>query len=301
MKSCFFSAVVMALLASCSGSEVDEVIDNGQPVAISLSAGVQTATAVSRAPITGSTTFAATILGWEGETADYTAKPWVSEASKIAATATNASLTLTPVQYYSADTKVNTYMQAFYVSSGATADEDGLKYTITNSDGESDILLAPAVTGNKDDASGKNFAFVHPLTQVKFKIKAGTGLAINTTLTSITLKSVQIPTSLDFSNASVIQYAAATDLPVTGITTPTIGVEEASVGNAMMISPLSALKLDVVTSVGTFSNIAVSIDDDATLLAGKAYTITLTFNQKAISSTGSVTEWLSGTGSGTVE
>lgn len=300
MKSCFFSAVAMALLASCSGSEVDEVIDNGQPVAISLSAGVQTATAVSRAPITGSATFAATILGWEGEAADYAAKPWESKASEIAANATGASLTLTPVRYYSADATVNTYMQAFFVSSEVTAAENGYVYTITDSNGQSDILLAPAVTGNKDDASGKNFAFVHPLTQVKFKIKAGTGLAANTTLTSITLKSVQIPGSLDFSKtANVVQYAAAGDLLVAGISTPAIAAE-ASVGNAMMISPLAALTLDVVTSVGAFSNIAVKIDSDATLLAGKAYTITLTFNQK-IEASASVTDWVDGTGSGTVE
>ena len=57
MKTFVFSAVAMAVLASCTNSAIDDVVNNDEPVAIRLSAGVQANVVVSRAPITSVESF----------------------------------------------------------------------------------------------------------------------------------------------------------------------------------------------------------------------------------------------------
>ena len=74
MKTFIFSALALGMMASCSNTEVEgiDAVDNGEPVAIQLSAGVQTnvVAGLSRAAITGADgVFVATVLGWEGSAA----------------------------------------------------------------------------------------------------------------------------------------------------------------------------------------------------------------------------------------
>ena len=65
MKTFIFSALALGMMASCSNTEVEgiDAVDNGEPVAIQLSAGVQTAATVSRALIENGSKFTATVLG----------------------------------------------------------------------------------------------------------------------------------------------------------------------------------------------------------------------------------------------
>ena len=49
MKTFIFSALALGMMASCSNTEVEgiDAVDNGEPVAIQLSAGVETTTGVT--------------------------------------------------------------------------------------------------------------------------------------------------------------------------------------------------------------------------------------------------------------
>lgn len=303
MKSCFFSAVAIALLASCSGSEVDEVIDNGQPVAINLSAGVQTATAVSRAPITSGSKFTATVLGWEAADATppaYTSEAkWNSTTEEITASSTAGEITLTTPQYYQSN-GFKTYMKAISPVGTATAGT----YTfapVLATDGSVDVLVTDAVSGDKVISVGA-LAFKHALTQFNFEVKKGEGLGDDVTVTSIKLKDVQLPTGVDLSNNSLKLGTATNISALTGGTT-VIGASAAPAGgNPVMVAPIAAanLTLDIVTSAGTFDGVKVTTTGDD-FIAGTSYTITLTFQKKKIDTTASVADWVDGTGSGTVE
>lgn len=304
MKKLLFSAMTLALLAGCSNTETDNLVD-GNPLQIKLNAGVQAIGSATRAPITGIATFKPTILGWESSAVvDYTTDPsWeASTQDGIAANASNAAIILDPAQYYSADQTTKTYMKAFYAE-GAVADtENSYIYNFANDKGAVDVLVAPVVEGSRTNATGKNFAFVHPLTQLKFEVKAGKGFPVNATLTSITLKNVALPTSFNFSTDQV-GYAAKANLAVDGVT-GTISDIFAPVGNPVMVEPIpagaDALTIDVVANETTYSNIKVELAATTSTGIGVAYTIQLTFQEK-ISASASVTEWEAGTGSGTVE
>lgn len=301
MKSCFFSAVAIALLASCSGSEVDEVIDNGQPVAINLSAGVQTATAVSRAPITSGSKFTATVLGWE--TADATPPAYTSEAKwnstteEITASSTAGEITLTPPQYYQSN-GFKTYMKA--ISPVGTATGGTYTFaTVLATDGSVDVLVADAVAGDKNTVASA-LAFKHALTQFNFKVKKGDGLGDNATITSINLNGVKLPTGVDLST-NALALGSATTIPALTGGNIVIGNEAASAGAPVMVAPIATadLSLDIVTSDGTFAGVKVTTIGN-NFKAGTSYTITLTFKKK-IEALASVEEWETGEGEGTVE
>ena len=120
MKTFIFSALALGMMASCSNTEVEgiDAVDNGEPVAIQLSAGVQTnvVAGLSRAAITGADgVFVATVLGWEGSAADYSvAAKWNTTTNNISAQANGDVITLTEAEYYNPSKEVNTYMKAYY-------------------------------------------------------------------------------------------------------------------------------------------------------------------------------------------
>lgn len=303
MKSCFFSAVAIALLASCSGSEVDEVIDNGQPVAINLSGGVQATTVVSRAPITSGSKFTATVLGWEAADATppaYTSEAkWNSTTEEITASSTAGKITLTAPQYYQSN-GFKTYMKAISPVGTAT----GGIYTfapVLATDGSVDVLVADAVSGDKVTPVGA-LAFKHALTQFNFEVKKGEGLGDDVKVTSITLKGAELPTAVNLNDNSLTSVAVSSISALTGGTTVIGDVEAPAGGNPVMVAPIAAanLTLDIVTSAGTFDGVKVTTTGD-NFIAGTSYTITLTFQKKKIDTTASVADWVDGTGSGTVE
>lgn len=46
MKTFIFSALALGVMAGCSNTEIEDVVDSGEPVAITLNAGVETAVVV---------------------------------------------------------------------------------------------------------------------------------------------------------------------------------------------------------------------------------------------------------------
>lgn len=296
-----------ASLCACSKGEPEEQIPGGNAT-IRLSAGLPAASVQSKAPINSGDKFTPAVAGWESSAAaSYTAAPtWKTTTSEITASATAQSVTLSDQQVYNADKTIKTYMKAWYpqgvLNNGMVSFVGDASY---KDDGTTDVLLSGEVSGDKSDRDNKVLAFTHLTTQLKFVVKAGTGLAEGTKLTKIELKSVDLPSGINLATNALLTASKST-LAVADIDgSLVIGTTAAgdAAGSPLMIVPPTGntVKLKVTTSISEFDDIEATIDDDTAFQAGKAYTITLTFGQKNIELSATLAEWSAGTGSGTVE
>lgn len=296
-----------ACLCACGKSESGEQIPDGDAV-IRLSAGLPTASVQSKAPIESGDKFTPAVAGWESTAAaSYTAAlTWKTTTSEITASTTAQAVTLADQQVYNADKTVKTYMKAWYPQ--GTLTNGTVTFTADDSykgDGTDDVLLSAEVSGDKSDRENKVLAFKHLTTQLKFVVKAGTGLAEDTKLTKIELKSVDVPSGINLTTDALTGTAKETlSVPaIDGSLVIGTKAEGDDAGSPLMIVPPTGktVTLKVTTSVAEFDNIVATIDTDEKFQAGKAYTITLTFGQKNIELSATLDEWTSGTGSGTVE
>lgn len=290
------------LLSGCSKSEGGDPSDGGR-AAIRLGSGVAT---VSKAPVTGGTSFEAGIAGWENDEAEtYAAAPqWNTTIQTTANAEEGQSVSWTTQQYYNADENTSTYMKAWHPAGTLS----GTSVTFPNTNGSVDALLAPVVSGTKltKDDPDKVLAFAHQTAQINFKVQKGVGLAKNTTLRSIKIKGAQLPTGFDLTKeiAEAVTYAEAADLTVPGITADAVTIAEtaASVGNAVMIKPITGntFSIDVETSNATYTGQKVTVNG-TNLAAGTAYDVTLTFGQGGITLKATVTDWKKETGSAEIK
>lgn len=288
------------LLAGCSKNESGDPSDGGR-VPIRLGSGVAM---VSKTPVNNGTEFTAGIAGWENtSTETYAAAPLWNTTIQTTANATTAqTVTWTKQYYYNADEGTTTYMKAWYPAGTLS----GTSVTFPNTVGDVDALLAPVVSGTKNNKDGKVLAFAHQTAQINFKVKAGTGLAANTKLRSIKIKSVQLPTGFDLkkTGAAAVTYATAADLTVPGITADatTIAATAASVGSPVMIKPITGntFSIDVETNNATYTGKTVTVTG-TNVGAGTAYDVTLTFTQSTIELKATVTAWKDATGSANLE
>lgn len=310
MKTFIFSALALGMMASCANTDVEGVVENGEPVAIRLSAGVQQNVVVSRAPITTGEKFVATVLGWEAEnTVSYIADTtWMANTNEILASATGENVVLVTPKYYNPDTKVTTYMKAY--SPVGTVKDGEYTFSTNVEDGTQDVLISNEVTGSRSAADVKAFEFTHPLTQLQFAVKGGEGWTSGA-VKSIALKNVKVATGVNVANNSLIAKDVAS-LAVSGIdatngvavTKVADDVAGTNAGESVMIVPTTGdeIKIDITMIDGIkYEDITVTTTE-ATFTAGKAYTITLTFKNKNVSGTATVNEWVTGgQGSGTVQ
>jgi len=288
------------LLSGCSKNESGDPSDGGR-VPIRLGSGVAM---VSKTPVNNGTQFTAGIAGWENTSSEtYAAAPLWNTTIQTTANATTAqTVTWTKQYYYNADEGTTTYMKAWYPAGTLS----GTSVTFPNTVGDVDALLAPVVSGTKNNKDGKVLAFAHQTAQINFKVKAGTGLAANTKLRSIKIKSVQLPTGFDLkkTGAAAVTYATAADLSVPGITSDatTIAASAASVGSPVMIKPITGntFSIDVETNNATYTGKAVTVTG-SNIEAGTAYDVMLTFTQSTIELKATVTAWKDATGSANLE
>lgn len=308
--------VVMALAALlfpvgiCSCSSSGDIPDEESVrEEILLEAGVpdveQYITGPTRGVVSGGSEFKAGICGWETSQApSYAASPTWHTRFTAKALPQVADIALETRQTYHPSSSVKTYMKAWYPDGkleNGRVDFSLCKENLGNS--TLDILLAREINGSKADRFGKALKFEHLTTQLIFKVKEGEGLAPGTHINKIEIKNAKVPYALELSNDKLISREAT--LPVPGIDGKTvIGTTPAGdkVGQPVMIEAPQgkSVTLRVTTSTAVFENITVTIDKDANFLPGKAYEITLTFNQREVEIGTSVTNWAGGTGSGTV-
>lgn len=288
------------LLSGCSKNESGDPSDGGR-VPIRLGSGVAM---VSKTPVNNGTQFTAGIAGWENTSSEtYAAAPLWNTTIQTTANATTAqTVTWTKQYYYNADEGTTTYMKAWYPAGTLS----GTSVTFPNTVGDVDALLAPVVSGTKNNKDGKVLAFAHQTAQINFKVKAGTGLAANTKLRSIKIKSVQLPTGFDLkkTGAAAVTYATAADMTVPGITADatTIAATAASVGSPVMIKPITGntFSIDVETNNATYTGKTVTVTG-SNIEAGTAYDVMLTFTQSTIELKATVTAWKDATGSANLE
>lgn len=299
MKKIMLSMLAIATLASCSKSE--EGLNGSNPdahVPIKLGSGVAV---ISRAPIVPTTNFDAGIAGWEHASGpDYTGAPlWNTKVSTtaVAPGGQAAAVTWTDQKFYNADETTNTYIKAWYPEGTLSTST----VTFTNTDGSVDAMLSPVINGNKNDATGKVLAFAHKTTQLTFTVQAGTGLATNAKITSIKIKGAQLPVGFNL-GTDAVTFSNAADLTVPSISPTSITSSAASVGVPVMIKPITGKKiiLDVTTDQATYLNKEVTVVTND-VEEGTHYVIALTFTQKEIGLTATVADWVTSSGSGSIE
>ena len=295
------------MAVSCSKNNNGSEEQGGGPVKIVLSARVPSvsvsAMSMTKAPIYAGDKFIPGVAGWETSVAaDYTqAATWRTTTSEITANAIGASVSLTDDQVYHANDAVKTYMKAWYPDGNMSA---GKVTFTTPGDGTIDVLMAPQIAGSKSDHQNKVFSFGHMTTQLIFKVKEGTGLAAGTKILAIKIKNAGLPVGIDLTTD--VLMVNTQELTVPGIDgNVTIGTTDEGdiVGEPVMIAPFAGNEvfLEVTTSTATYDNVKATVADDTSLAAGKAYTITLTFDQSAVELQASLSDWVQGVGAGTVE
>lgn len=310
MKKIFISLWAAVALIGCSDKNEGLVIDDDGLMPIELSAGINM---LSRAPINDGTRIEGIgIAGWEAEEdqADYTSSPtWHTHLNIGSASHETAqAVTWRDQKYYNSNPTLYTHMKAWYPCGNFTDRKlENNKVAIDNPHGLVDVLMAPIIKGSKTDKAG-NLQFKHMTTQIKFKVMAGTGLTEGTKINKIVIKNAQLPKGFDISkpitDADAITYGEAADLDIPEVNTnQVIGSTSADAGSAVMIRPTNAttFNIDVTTSATTYSNCTVSLDGNAKLEAGYAFTVTLTFGQAGLQLTALVDEWKAGTGGTTME
>lgn len=302
MKTFIFSALALGVMAGCSNTEIEDVVDNGEPVAIRLIAGVQVS-AASRSVIDEEGTFTASVFGWnvtKDVTIDYTKEPvWTSETESITAKAEGGvGVELVSPQFYHAQKDTKTYMKAISPMGGSILNA---VYTfnpvLTEQD---DVLLTKGDLSGDRINSTVNLSFSHILARFNFQVALGTNFDAGVTITNILVKGATLAESVNLNTGMIVPKAAA-DINISGNGVE-IEVPAAAVGNPIMMVPCRAesLTLDIETSAGKFENIKITPKNGSDFVAGTSYTITLTFNGKSVGATSAVGKWTDDEGSGTV-
>ena len=286
---------ILPLTICCEGEKGD---DDTNDRTIRLNAGVTTLH--SKAAITEGS-FDATVAGWESasSTPDYTSTPtWVSAPTTITIGSTN-NLTLQENPQYNTDNSVKTFITAWYpqgIPSEAII-------PISSLQGEVDVMYAKTISGSLGNKIKQPLTFNHLLTQFKFIVAKSSGWDDAQKLQSITIDNARLPKSLHVGTGT-IPYSSSASLVIPSITDQTLSTTPKQVGTAVMIAPVTGntLPLTIVTNNGTQEQTfqVSATTDDTDYMPGKAYSVTLTFNDKNISISATVTPWQEGTASGSV-
>ena len=298
MKKILLPVLAAALLAGCAKEE--NAGNANELVPIRLGAGVENtlSKAATDGPINLNDKFTAGIGGWESTTIPtYGTTTWYSTA-EITASTTPQAVTLNPGQNYNSSETYYTYIKAWHPE--GTPNASGIVTITDNTKGNRDVMIADAVSGNKENIITDNLNFKHLTSQLVFEVQAGiNGVEEGTTLEYIEVQGAQLPTAIDLTDNSV-EYATAAPLKV-DYTANEIKISNsvATVGNPMMIAPMNELKVIVKTNKTTYDEATVTIDEATSnaIQAGYAYTITLTLGRTGITLKATVTDWIPATGS----
>lgn len=203
--------------------------------------------------------------------------------------------------YYDTEETNKTYLIGYYpkLVSGQTITSNQIPFAIT---GKEDIMASEMKYGNRTTPIDGSFTFNHLLAQLKFKLAKGTSFGEGVTVTKIMVNGTKNSAVLQLSNPTKLDFTAGTSTPLeayTGSTTiPT--ADETTIGE-IMIEPDVPVTLDIETSAGKYTGIAVNIADGGNPVQSNAYTITLTFSKKTVQTEAAIGTWVAKTGSATIE
>lgn len=315
MKNLVLGMLAMAAMVSCSSENdvIDEVAGGIQDkVEIKLSAGVLKAE--TKAPVDAWGEDGKYVQFAKGTTTGNYTEDWFA---KITGTSGNVqfkdasgNLASDKSYYYESD-GTDTYLRGFYPQGTNTS--GNVTFTIPEA-ADIDIMVSDEQSGNKTKAFDK-FTFSHLLTQIKFSLKAGDGFPDNYVLKSITLKGTKKTATLAL-GTGLLTFTGSDedkiDIKVIENGTSSISTTATDMDRTVMVQPGVAMTLDIVAGVSenntkdrTYTGIPFTTkgqggtEEDAK--AGTAYTVTLTFSDKAVEATAGITPWATGTGEGTVQ
>ena len=292
MKKVFVLISMALAVYSCSSSD-DEcgpvTPDGNNPVEIKLNAGVLDVNA--RAPIASGNPVSAVFVA-SGTTNDYSTYLWSDTVSFNANSTPSAALSFTPKQYYPSNSS-SVYIKAFYPASSVATTNNIVKYSAT--DGSVDVLMTGEQSGTRLTASPLNFVFNHLLTQLQFKFVTGTMFPTGKTVTNLVIKNAQtFPTQLDL-NTGTLTYST-TPITFSGKSYSIGNSSGSAIADTPMVLAGSPVILSITTSDGvTYPDLTLS---SLTTAVGQSHLITITFNLVEITATVSVTNWVTGTGTG---
>lgn len=319
-------AATLAAMTACTseGDPIDEGTKD-TPVEIKMSAKVLNIETKSEGPIDGLKK-AINHVGFirkdatvaKESNAEETAKSidWTTETTDYTATIaeTDGAMVLTPTPYYPAAEDSYAYLIGYHPNT--TVPSNGIVvYTI---DGNTDIMYAKNVYGNKKTTNKLTPAFNHLLSQLVIKVKGEDNAASEAwgTISSISVKGVQKKQNLKLSDGSLTpddtdNTATSLEIKAQGGTYPTLSTTIEDAGYCMIPTQKTAAKiLLTVTTDKTSKDVEVSIPAETggnnrpadTTAAGEAYTITLTFKASEITAQATVANWKEVTGGqGTVD
>lgn len=303
MKKLILSILVIAAMTSCTKSS-DEEIDPNAPVEIKMNAKIETTVALGRSAVNQLSEATLTDFAFfradgdqEGTNLDWTSEPL------NAGVEADGTIKFTPTQYYNPVATIYAHFIGIYPKSAGSIATG--KFTFTTEQvnkGQTDIMYATKVSGNKNKTDNLAIKFDHALSQLKFKFAKGTSFtSTNATVTSITIKGTKLPKEMNLSTGVITYNDATEDIKLTFNTNNTIGGATAPT-EVIMIDPNSTgIKADITIQDGesilTFNDIAINVTPNK----GESNEIELTFEQKEVSGQASITEWTIGAGgTGTV-
>ncbi len=298
MKKLILSILAIAAMTSCTKSS-DEEIDPNAPVEIKMNAKIETTVALGRSAVNQLSEATLTDFAFfraDGKEGD-TDLNWNFEPLG-ANVAENGTITFDPVQYYNPVADIYAHFIGIYPKSAGSIATG--KFTFTAEEvnkGQTDIMYATKVSGNKNKTEDLAIVFNHALSQLKFKFTKGSSFASTTaTVTSITIKGTKLPNEMNLSTGIITYNEAAEDIKLTFNTNNTIGGDTPPT-EVIMIDPNSTnIKANITIqdrgSELTFNDIEISVTPNK----GESHEIELTFEQKEVSGQASITEWRNGDG-----
>ena len=303
-----FVLSVGLLVCSCSkepvesftGGDPTSPILPGAGVAVSVETRADLSGVVSGTAFPANTTRVFSVVGYSG-----TAAPTSWSSPYIANIAVNSgaggALSFATSQYYPANgNKVYFYAYSpvsgtYSAGSGSTAPT--VAWTIT---GQQDIMAAQVTTGIAKAATGTQsqpaFAFTHKLKQVKFKVVKDASFEDNIKLTSLKIIGVKTAATLKLNTGSVTWGSTTGDLTAYNNSTgQTITATAAVAGSAVMFEPGTSFKVRAVAGGVTYADVTVTLSSlNAGGSAGLSHEITLTFKQREITPSASISSWTDG-------
>ncbi len=298
--------LALAALASCSSEEVlNEPVDNGQRVPITLKAGmvqVETKGAINSIP-TGGLTDVVFMKSDHASAAD-----WANATKHSATIGADNSVTFTEgTLYYPISKDEKTFLTGYYPGNIGTAANGIITIGADKFTGQEDIMFATELSGNKSTPITNPAQFQHKLSQLKFTLEKDASYDDSNKVKTIRVKGTHRPTALDLTSGTLTYATDTSSLIIednTGITVDGSLCDQTVLVQAVTPDESTTLTitLEVELSDGT---IITDIPVTGVTQPGvsESHNITLTFKQKDITATAAISPWTDSSvnGTGTVE
>lgn len=293
-----FFLLVALLFAGCADREKELLV----PIRISAENRIISADSRGTGVVSPGTAFTSTFIAAEKE--DFITTAWRDDVS-----VTKDAVSFSTGHHYPPYGDW-IYLTGVHPALSSEPQNGRVSFTL---DGTTDIMYAAPHRGNKWDSNRfagntvsrydeeKKFVFTHLLTQLQIKAKKAEANGLPFTIQGITIKNITRQLTLSLANGEHEFANTPSDLviPQEKISqTAVTGTDEVSVAQLLLPpAPQGSFTFDIKTSAGTFSNVAINLDDKNTgegkkgFRAGYAHRIVLTIHDKNLGITVNIVPW----------